>query len=35
MTLTSAIVFSSASNRDVRTRMQKEDCIVSRETGDG
>ena len=35
VTFTSAMVFSAASNRAARTRMQEEDCIVPRETGDG
>ena len=35
VTFTSAMVFSSASNRATRTRMQEEDCIVPRRTGDG
>ena len=35
VTFKSAMVFSSASNRATRTRMQEEDCIVPRRTGDG
>ena len=35
VTFTSAMVFSSASNRTMRTRMQEEDCVVPRRTDDG
>ena len=35
VTFKSAMVFSSASNRAARIRMQEEDCIVPRRTGDG
>ena len=35
VTFTSAMVFSSASNRTMRTRMQEEDCVEPRRTDDG